>query len=200
MTIVDGSHVKTDAYRGKGYSPLMVSGAILHSLPSGLLVRPADAELLAAEHALGGRAGGLGVTAGGAETRADRQRAKREPARRRRRRSKPDLTILQTQVFRGPNYWSYEPCIRMLVDLGSLEDWPSNTIPGFNEQLLELLPGVGEHSCSLGKRGGFRERLEDGTWLGHVAEHVALELQRESGAHISRGKTRSAGSRAVSTT
>jgi cyanophycin synthetase len=105
---------------------------------------------------------------------------------------KPDLTILLTQVFRGPNYWSYEPCIRLLVDLGSLEHWPSNTIPKFNEKLLKLLPGVGEHSCSLGKRGGFRERLEDGTWLGHVAEHVALELQRESGAHISRGKTRSA--------
>ena len=52
---------------------------------------------------------------------------------------------------------------------------------------------MGEHSCSLGKRGGFRERLEEGTWLGHVAEHVALELQRESGAHISRGKTRGAG-------
>ena len=81
----------------------------------------------------------------------------------------------------------------MLVDLGSLEHWPSNTIPKFNDRLLELLPGVGEHSCSLGKRGGFRERLKDGTWLGHVAEHVALELQRESGAHISRGKTRSAG-------
>jgi len=105
---------------------------------------------------------------------------------------KPDLKILQTQVFRGPNYWSYEPCIRMLVDLGSLEHWPSNTIPRFNEKLLKILPGVGEHSCSLGKRGGFRERLADGTWLGHVAEHVALELQRESGAHISRGKTRSA--------
>jgi cyanophycin synthetase len=81
----------------------------------------------------------------------------------------------------------------MLVDLGSLEHWPSNTIPGFNTRLLKLLPGVGEHSCSLGKQGGFRERLEDGTWLGHVAEHVALELQRESGAHISRGKTRGAG-------
>ena len=133
------------------------------------------------------------MTAGGAKTRTDRQRAKREPASQKKGRPKPDLTILQTQVFRGPNYWSYEPCIRMLVDLGSLEEWPSNTIPGFNEHLLELLPGVGEHSCSLGKRGGFKERLVDGTWLGHVAEHVALELQRESGAHISRGKTRSAG-------
>ncbi len=128
-----------------------------------------------------------------ARTRADRQRAKREPAAKKKTGAKPDLTIVQAQVFRGPNYWSYEPCIRLLVDLGSLEEWPSNTIPGFNERLLALLPGVGDHSCSLGKRGGFRERLEDGTWLGHVAEHVALELQRQSGAQISRGKTRSAG-------
>ncbi|HZB00675.1 MAG TPA: cyanophycin synthetase [Actinomycetota bacterium] len=101
--------------------------------------------------------------------------------------------MVQSQVFRGPNYWSYEPCIRMLVDLGSLEDWPSNRIPGFNEGLLEFLPGVGHHSCSVGRRGGFGERLVDGTWLGHVAEHVALELQRETGAHISRGKTRGSG-------
>src|SRR5471032_2044902 len=124
-------------------------------------------------------------------SRGARRRAKSEPPERKPP-LKPDLKILQTQVFRGPNYWSYEPCIRMLVDLGSLEYWPSNTIPRFNDKLLKMLPGVGEHSCSLGKRGGFKERLADGTWLGHVAEHVALELQRESGAHISRGKTRSA--------
>ncbi|HEY6679437.1 MAG TPA: cyanophycin synthetase, partial [Actinomycetota bacterium] len=102
------------------------------------------------------------------------------------------MKIVETQVFRGPNYWSYEPCVRLLVDLGSLEEWPSNTLPGFTEGLLEMLPGVGEHSCSLGRRGGFRERLEEGTWLGHIAEHVALELQRESGANVFRGKTRSA--------
>ena len=125
--------------------------------------------------------------------RARRQTIKRQPASAKSGKPKPDLTIVQTQVFRGPNYWSYEPCIRMLVDLGSLEEWPSNQIPGFNEGLLALLPGVAEHSCSLGRRGGFGERLVDGTWLGHVAEHVALELQRETGAHISRGKTRSAG-------
>ena len=126
-------------------------------------------------------------------TRATRQAVKRRPASAKAGKPKPDLAIVQTQVFRGPNYWSYEPCIRMLVDLGSLEEWPSNQIPGFNEGLLALLPGVAEHSCSLGRRGGFGERLVDGTWLGHVAEHVALELQRETGAHISRGKTRSAG-------
>jgi cyanophycin synthetase len=127
-----------------------------------------------------------------ARNRADRERARREPTSRKPTPA-PDLAIIESQVFRGPNFWSYEPCIRLLVDLGSLEEWPSNTIPGFTEALLELLPGVGEHSCSLGKRGGFRERLEDGTWLGHVAEHVALELQRESGAHVYRGKTRGAG-------
>jgi cyanophycin synthetase len=134
----------------------------------------------------------LTATTGRTRTRADRQRAKREPAARKRP-LRPDLTIVTSQVFRGPNYWSYEPCIRLLVDLGSLEDWPSNTIRGFNPKLLKLLPGVGEHACSLGRRGGFRERLGDGTWLGHVAEHVAIELQRESGAHVSRGKTRGAG-------
>ena len=107
--------------------------------------------------------------------------------------AKPDLQIVQTQVFRGPNYFSYDPAIRLVVDLGSLEHWPSNTIPGFNEKLLELLPGVGEHSCSRGHAGGFRERLEEGTWAGHVAEHIAIELQRESGAQVYRGKTRSTG-------
>ena len=132
------------------------------------------------------------ATAGRTRTRADRQRAKQEPAARKRP-LKPNLTIVSSQVFRGPNYWSYESCIRLLVDLGVLEDWPSNTIRGFTTKLLKLVPGVGEHSCSLGRRGGFRERLEDGTWLGHVAEHVAIQLQRESGAQISRGKTRGAG-------
>jgi cyanophycin synthetase len=132
------------------------------------------------------------VTPAPSRARAARQRAKREPAERKPK-LRPDLTIVESQVFRGPNFWSYDPCIRMLVDLGVLESWPSNTIPGFLEGLHELLPGVGEHSCSLGRRGGFRERLEEGTWLGHVAEHVALELQRESGAHVYRGKTRGTG-------
>jgi cyanophycin synthetase len=125
-------------------------------------------------------------------TRGDRERIKRTPANASAA-PRPDLRIVQTQVFRGPNYWSYEPCIRMLVDLGSLEDWPSNRLPGFNEGLLAMLPGVAEHSCSVGRPGGFGDRLADGTWLGHVAEHVALELQRETGAHISRGKTRGTG-------
>src|SRR2546422_9313761 len=127
------------------------------------------------------------------ETRVERDEdAKHEPVA-----SKPpvgpDLRILESQVLRGPNYWSYEPAVRLLVDLGSLEHWPSNTLPGFNEALLRSLPGLAQHSCSLGRPGGFVERLREGTWLGHVAEHVAIELQRETGTHVYRGKTRSAG-------
>ncbi|HEX6132220.1 MAG TPA: cyanophycin synthetase [Actinomycetota bacterium] len=105
----------------------------------------------------------------------------------------PDLRIVSTQVFRGPNYYSYDPAIRLLVDLGSLEHWPSNTIEGFNERLLDLLPGLQDHSCSRGHAGGFVERLHEGTWAGHVAEHIAIELQREAGSHVYRGKTRSTG-------
>jgi cyanophycin synthetase len=103
----------------------------------------------------------------------------------------PDLRILSTRVYRGPNYWSYDPAIHLQVDLGVLEEFPTNLVPGFTDALLTLLPGVGEHSCSRRKAGGFAERLHEGTWMGHVAEHVALELQRRTGADVSRGKTRS---------
>ena len=105
----------------------------------------------------------------------------------------PDLRVVETRVYRGPNYWSYDKAIHLLVDLGSLEDWPSNTLPGLVDELMRLLPGLAEHSCSTGRRGGFVDRLREGTWLGHVAEHVALQLQREAGGEQRRGKTRSAG-------
>jgi cyanophycin synthetase len=109
--------------------------------------------------------------------------------------AKPDLRVLETRVYRGPNYWSYEKAVHLLVDLGSLEDWPSNTLPGLVDELLGLLPGLADHTCSTGRRGGFVDRLREGTWLGHVAEHVALQLQREAGGEQRRGKTRSAGER-----
>jgi cyanophycin synthetase len=102
----------------------------------------------------------------------------------------PDLTIVETRVYRGPNVWSYDPAIHLLVDLGSLEQYPTDTIPGFVDGLLGLLPGLAEHSCSRGRKGGFAERLREGTWLGHVTEHVALQLQQEAGFDIRRGKTR----------
>jgi cyanophycin synthetase len=105
----------------------------------------------------------------------------------------PDLRVVETRVYRGPNYWSYDKAVHLLVDLGSLEDWPSNTLPGLVDELLRLLPGLAEHTCSTGRRGGFVDRLREGTWLGHVAEHVALQLQREAGGEQRRGKTRGAG-------
>ncbi|HEX6474185.1 MAG TPA: cyanophycin synthetase [Candidatus Limnocylindria bacterium] len=103
------------------------------------------------------------------------------------------MKIVETRVYRGPNYWSYDPAIKLVVDLGVLESFPSNTIPGFVEGLLDILPEVGSHSCGTGRPGGFEGRLQEGTWLGHVAEHVALQLQREAGTEVGRGKTRSTG-------
>ena len=102
----------------------------------------------------------------------------------------PDLTILETRVYRGANVWSYEKAIHLVVDLGSLEKYPTNTLPGFTDNILQMLPGLREHSCSRGRRGGFVERLNEGTWLGHVAEHCALALQQVVGHDIRRGKTR----------
>ena len=86
--------------------------------------------------------------------------------------------------------WHYEPAIQLVVDLGELEDYPTNKIPGFADALVAALPGLKNHSCSRGRRGGFVERLHEGTWLGHVAEHVALQLQQEVGHDMRRGKTR----------
>ena len=105
-------------------------------------------------------------------------------------RPSPDLRIDETRVYRGANVWSYDKAIHLVVDLGVLEEFPTNTLPGFTEHLLEALPGLREHSCSRGRRGGFVERLHEGTWLGHVAEHVALALQQVVGHDIRRGKTR----------
>jgi cyanophycin synthetase len=101
-----------------------------------------------------------------------------------------DLSLVETRVYRGANVWSYDKAIHLVVDLGVLEDYPTNTLPGFTEHLLEALPGLREHSCSRGRRGGFVERLHEGTWLGHVAEHTALALQQVVGHDIRRGKTR----------
>ncbi|HEY9563703.1 MAG TPA: cyanophycin synthetase [Nocardioides sp.] len=101
-----------------------------------------------------------------------------------------DLRIAETRVYRGANIWSYDRSIHLVVDLGRLEEFPTNTIPGFTENVLQMLPGLREHTCSRGRRGGFMERLNEDTWLGHVAEHCALALQQVVGHDIRRGKTR----------
>ncbi|HEY8167515.1 MAG TPA: cyanophycin synthetase, partial [Candidatus Limnocylindrales bacterium] len=106
---------------------------------------------------------------------------------------RPELRIIETRVMRGPNYWAREPVIRMVVDLGVLEDYPSNLVPGFTDRLIALMPSLEEHACSLGRRGGFISRLREGTWMGHIAEHIALELQTLAGTEARHGKTRSTG-------
>src|SRR3954464_9892431 len=100
------------------------------------------------------------------------------------------VRVLERAVYRGPHYFSATPMIRMRLDLGALEDWPSDRLPGFADALLASLPGLAEHHCSRGHKGGFVERLREGTWLGHVSEHVALQLQQEVGHDLRRGKTR----------
>ncbi len=105
----------------------------------------------------------------------------------------PTLRIIETRVLRGPNYWAREPVIRLLVDLGVLEHYASNLLPNFTDALIALLPTLEDHACSLGRRGGFITRLRDGTWVGHIAEHVALEFQNLAGTDVRHGKTRAAG-------
>lgn len=103
------------------------------------------------------------------------------------------VTTTSRRVLHGPNRWSRLPMIHMRLALGELDAWPSDRIPGLTEGLLSALPGLGEHGCSEGRPGGFESRLRQGTWMGHVIEHVALELQRAVGARTTRGKTRAAG-------
>jgi cyanophycin synthetase len=107
--------------------------------------------------------------------------------------NKKDIKILRVSHLRGPNIWTYRPVIEAWLDIGELEECPSNTLPGFNERLTAWLPGLIEHRCGVGERGGFLERLRDGTWAGHVLEHVVLELQNLAGMKTGFGKTRGTG-------
>lgn len=111
--------------------------------------------------------------------------------------SHQDIQILRMNYLRGPNIWTYRPAVEALIDIGALEDCPSHTLPGFNERLLAWLPGLVEHHCGVGYRGGFVERLRDGTWPGHIMEHVALELQTMAGMPLGFGKARSTEQRGV---
>jgi cyanophycin synthetase len=106
------------------------------------------------------------------------------------------MEFLERRTYRGPSLYAHFPVMRLTVDLGTLEAWPSAKIPGFVDGLLTTLPSLRTHTCSVGKEGGFVQRLTEdgeGTWLGHVLEHVAIELQVLTGANVSFGKTRSEG-------
>jgi cyanophycin synthetase len=102
------------------------------------------------------------------------------------------VDIISIQPYKGRNIHSHKPVIKAVVDLGNLYDTPTNQIDGFNERLLKLLPGLATHVCSLGYEGGFVERLNEGTYLTHVTEHMVLELQGLMGYEVYYGKSRAA--------
>ena len=104
-----------------------------------------------------------------------------------------DIEILRVTYLRGPNIWTYRPCIEALVDIGTLEDFPSNLLPGLYERLTALMPSLIEHRCGVGERGGFLQRLREGTYAAHILEHVALELQNLAGMRTGFGKARQSG-------
>ena len=104
------------------------------------------------------------------------------------------MKIVSTNVFVGPNVYAHFPVIRHVLDLGELEDWPTGRLgKDFVDPLLELLPGLHEHGCSYREPGGFVRRLreDEGTWMGHVMEHIAIELQNVAGSPVTFGRTRS---------
>ena len=107
------------------------------------------------------------------------------------------IEIINVMSLRGPNIWTYRPTIEAWVDIGDLEDSPSNTIPGFYERLTAWLPGLAEHHCGVGERGGFLQRLREGTWPAHIMEHVMIELQNLAGVQTGFGKARETSKRGV---
>ncbi|NNC77893.1 MAG: cyanophycin synthetase [Woeseiaceae bacterium] len=104
------------------------------------------------------------------------------------------MNIVSTNVYVGPSIYAHFPVIRHVLNLGGLEEWPTGRLgPEFVDPLLAHLPGLHDHGCSYREPGGFVRRLHegDGTWLGHVMEHVAIELQNVAGSHVTFGRTRS---------
>src|SRR6188768_1756328 len=97
----------------------------------------------------------------------------------------------------GPSIWANYPVLEAWVDLGKYEDFPSNTLPGFNQKLMRWLPTMVEHRCTIGDRGGFFKRLETGTWLGHVLEHCTLEIQSLAHSAVGFGRARETSDRGV---
>jgi cyanophycin synthetase len=109
------------------------------------------------------------------------------------------MKIREINAMRGPNYWSVRrhKLIVMVLDLEEMEEIPSNKIDGFKERLETLFPTMYEHRCSVGAPGGFFERVEEGTWMGHIIEHIALEIQTLAGMDTGFGRTRGYGEEGV---
>ena len=108
-----------------------------------------------------------------------------------------DIKFREIRHLRGPNMWTYRPVLEAIVDIGDLEDCPSNTIPGYYDRLKAMLPSLYEHRCSYGEPGGFLRRVEEGTWPAHILEHVTLELQNLAGLPGGFGKAREISERGV---
>ncbi|MGO4906461.1 cyanophycin synthetase [Flavobacterium sp. W20_MBD1_R3] len=102
------------------------------------------------------------------------------------------MKIIKVQALRGPNIWSIQrkKLIQMRLDLEEMEQFPTNKIDGFKERIEAMFPSMIEHRCSEGCRGGFFSRVERGTWMGHVIEHIALEIQSLAGMETGFGRTR----------
>jgi len=107
------------------------------------------------------------------------------------------MKFLKVMPLHGPNIWTYRPVLEAWVDIGVLEESPSNTIPGFIDRLTSWLPSLEEHRCGVGERGGFLLRLREGTWPGHILEHVTIELQNLAGMQTGFGKARETSTRGV---
>jgi len=101
--------------------------------------------------------------------------------------------------MRGPNYWSVKrhKLIVMVLDLEDMEERPSNKVPGFSDRIRNMFPGMYDHRCSIGEPGGFFQRIESGTWMGHIIEHIALEIQNLAGMEVGFGRTRGYGEKGV---
>lgn len=109
------------------------------------------------------------------------------------------MRIREINAMRGPNYWSVRrhKLIVMVLDLEEMEELPSNKVDGFYERLKAMFPGMYEHRCSVGEPGGFFQRVEEGTWMGHIIEHIALEIQTLAGMDVGFGRTRGYGEKGV---
>ena len=109
------------------------------------------------------------------------------------------MKIRSINAMRGPNYWSVRrhKLIVMVLDLEEMEEFPSNKIKGFRERLEKMFPTMYSHRCSVGTPGGFFQRVEEGTWMGHIIEHIALEIQTLAGMDTGFGRTRGYGEEGV---
>src|SRR5688572_24536933 len=101
-----------------------------------------------------------------------------------------EIRLVGLRSLRGANFWSSRPITRMDVAVGEYDEIHSADVPGFTDALIRAMPGLWEHRCSIGERGGFVTRLRDGTYAPHIVEHVGLELQSMAGHDVGYGRAR----------